>query len=90
MANSPNRPTPRFGAPPPNPVGKNQWRDIHSGLWSCAKTYGAGYGQSDPLIGGYSMPSELRDPGHRVDRTLPTPLPTKDDASLEPASRSSA
>jgi hypothetical protein len=81
MANSRNRLTPRFGAPLPNPIGKNQWRDIHSGRWSCAKTYGAGYGQSDPLIGGYIMPSELRDPGHRVDRKLPTPLRPPKDAS---------
>jgi hypothetical protein len=69
---------PTFGAsqPDPNPIGKNAWRDTHSGKWSAAKIHGAG--QSDPYIGGYIMPAELRDPGHRVDQTLPTPLPTKD------------
>jgi hypothetical protein len=71
---------PTFGAPVDNPLGKNAWRDIHSGRYSCAKGYGVGHGQSDPYIGGYIMPSEFRDPGHRVDRTLPTPLPTKSDA----------
>jgi hypothetical protein len=71
---------PTFGAVPVdnNPVGKNGWRDFHSGRWSAAKIHGAGYGQFDPYIGGYIMPSELRDPGHRVDQTLPTPLPPKD------------
>jgi hypothetical protein len=52
---------PTFGAFPddPNPIGKNAWRDIHGGRWSCAKTFGAGDGQSDPMLGGYIMPSHV-------------------------------
>jgi hypothetical protein len=69
-----NKSKPTFGAKPidDNPLGKNHWRDIHAGRWPCAKT------QSDPMLGGYIMTSEFRDPGHRNDKTLPTPLPTKD------------
>ena len=73
MATDKRKPT--FGAPPPNPAGKNAYREgFHAGRWSCAKTFGAG---SDPYLGFAHMTEAVRNPGHTYDRTLPTPLPTK-------------
>jgi hypothetical protein len=76
MATDKRKPT--FGAPPIDDLGKNAWRDIHNGRWSCAKRYGAGHGQSDPYLGVFIQPASDREP-FKQDLTLPTP--TKDEAS---------
>jgi len=62
-----------FSEPPPNPLGKNAWRDIHAGRWSCAKRYGVGHDQSDPMLCSFIQPASDREP-FKQDLTLP-PVP---------------
>jgi hypothetical protein len=71
-------------AEPESPHGvplKLRSRDFHGGRWSACKGPSAPSGQSEPYLGFHFMTEGVRNPGHTYDRTLPTPSPTKGDAS---------